>query len=81
MNPRRRGIGLAKAFEDPFQMLWSDAGAIVGNVDCHMGVEAQSGYADATSLFGKLHRITQQVPNNLLEAVLVSHDSTFNAGE
>jgi hypothetical protein len=53
MYPRRGGIGLVKALEDPFQMLRGDAGAVVSNVDGQMGVEALSSYVGRDLPFWK----------------------------
>src|SRR5262245_54917734 len=63
----RRGIDLAEAFEDDWQVFRRDADPVVVDGDFEMRIDAGEDHVDLAAFGGELDRIGKQVPNDLLQ--------------
>jgi hypothetical protein len=65
-------VGLAEGFEDDLQLLAGDADAGVADLEPDAAIAAPHVQADLAVL-GELHRVGQQVLQDLLQALAVDH--------
>src|SRR5690606_23328470 len=75
VRARGGGVGLPEALEEPWQRRGADAGAVVadGEPDVAPGVRERD--RDPAAARRELHRVRDEVPDHLLEALGVARDA------
>src|ERR1043165_3404313 len=75
-TPRRRTVRLSKTIEHARQKLGRDSLARVAHRDGRVRVVAGNANVDLAAVWGELHCVRKQVPNDLLQAGRVGGDRT-----
>src|SRR5712692_4361896 len=70
----RADVGLLELLEDPLPVFGRNARASVGHRHLHLTVDLRRGYHDAASLRRELHRVREQVEDDLAQPPLVAFD-------
>jgi len=74
VRSRARAVGLAEAVEHEGKELGGDALARVAHLEREVGVLLHQPHPDRPALGGELHRVADQVPHHLLQAVGIDRD-------
>src|SRR5262249_6667469 len=77
LGPRRRAVGLAKTLEGTLQKLRLHPPSGVGDADLEVIVQPAKIHGDPPANGSELDRVGDEVPDDLLEAVGISDDSSF----
>src|SRR5687768_3531593 len=76
MYSRRARICLTKAIENMRQEIFTDSHARIAHDDLHVRIDALQHDLYATAFRRELHRVSQQVPDNLLQPIGVAGNWT-----